>query len=371
MRLAIAFPVLLGARGNLLVATPSFAPRPRHNLDWDLVCRADDSTCAKVEHALPLLDTFVENALRLKPIRIRAVFESFCRSAAGCKPTEVGNCVTSQYISVQEDNQTFLYPQALYRQLPHRKAQLKNHDMLININADHDFYFPRDYPRQQAQRQVSFLDSLAHELVHGLGFMTALGEYLPGLISSYPKNFINRSLSGKQIVSSKEIHFFLSAFDQHIVVASKQTSLSYYANKLKNLVPVSNTTLQSLKSSIHRYPHHAIFSTLTQIVNTPHDIYFFTACGRKVELAADLFALGAAPSHVDYAKYAGSRDHIMRYSQTAGTGIHTLFSKHPAWLTSPFGEDTLAVLATLGYALNPKPRYEDSMAYYYSLEKRR
>ncbi|KAJ9052522.1 hypothetical protein DSO57_1033295 [Entomophthora muscae] len=40
-------------------------------------------------------------------------------------------------------------------------------------------------------------------------------------------------------------------------------------------------------------------------------------------------------------------------------GIHNMeFSE---WPTSPFGPLTLEILETMGYQLNPKPLYEDSL----------
>ncbi|KAJ9071490.1 hypothetical protein DSO57_1036354 [Entomophthora muscae] len=47
--------------------------------------------------------------------------------------------------------------------------------MTISINPNVNFYFPSMFGQSQGSNQIGAIDVIAHELLHGMGFISGLG----------------------------------------------------------------------------------------------------------------------------------------------------------------------------------------------------
>ncbi|KAJ9086928.1 hypothetical protein DSO57_1038489 [Entomophthora muscae] len=327
-------------------------------VEWILECTAEKHTCKKVTDAVRLMSRFIENAIILEPITIKLKFEKICDSYVG-RCERMAMCEPSQLIRVNEENLTFLYPQALYKQSDHNEVHyLKDYDMLITFDAYYDYYFPDDYPNTQGMCEMDFMQALTHEVLHGLGFASSFHALTSDIFSPIPH--VRKAMSSKE---ESKVNFLFTEFDKHIVIEKNSKSLKHYAAKLRDLGPIHFKPGQDYKNLIQNQPHYKIFKELSSSSN--HD-YFNASNNIKVYLKTSSVFSSMSLSHIDSSTYKNTRDETMMAKSGSGVGLHDLFHDDAKWLTSPFGPKTLAILATLGYRINPNPDYERSMESHYA-----
>ncbi|KAJ9080862.1 hypothetical protein DSO57_1020460 [Entomophthora muscae] len=232
--------------------------------------------------------------------------------------------------------------------------------MYITINSNYDFYFPRDYSTTMAHSKMAFVDVLAHEVNHGLGFASTLEKRTKDLVMPFPQFWESVTSTPK----NTSIRFYFSAYDQHISSKSQGTSFIDYAKALAKL-KAKNVQYKDFKANIKGYPHHEIFKNLSAAVNLDQDLYFTTHSNTNVTLECSLFRRGGTLHHLDSATYHNTQDVIMHPNQKKGEGVHKIYDRTNIWITAPYGRDTLQVLSTLGYTLNPNPVHEDSLEHFY------
>lgn len=328
---------------------------------WTLVCDPLTQPCDKVEHALLLMATNLENVIYLNEIHIHITYDSFCKTTFGCGSSVAGFCKPSQLISVNEEGVSVMYPQALFKQKPRQETvQLEPYDMYVNINSLKNFHFPMDYPSSIGLFQVSFIDVLVHEVNHGLGFFGSLFERKPRLVTPTPRVWTSTTPTGKET----NIKFYFTAYDKRIYTKSQKTSFVAYAKALESL-DAKGVSYDDLMANIEAYPHYPIFRNLSKVVDKDQDLYFHTQINVNATLESSLFRKGGDLSHLDSETYKGTRDAVMRPKVSTWAGIHDVYDYHDLWIRAPYGEVTLQILSTLGYRLSSGPYHEASLEGYF------
>ncbi|KAJ9078998.1 hypothetical protein DSO57_1001221 [Entomophthora muscae] len=327
-------------------------------VEWILECTVEKHTCEKVTGAVRLMSRFIENAIILEPIIIKLKFEKICDSYVG-RCEMIAMCKTSHLIRVNEENQQTLYPQALYKQNDHNEQHyLKDYDMLITFDAYYDYYFPNDYPNTQGICEMDFMQILTHEVLHGLGFASSLHALTSDIFSPIPR--VRRVMSSE---TELMVSFLFTEFDNHILNEKNSKPLKHYAAMLRELGPIYFKPGQDYKTLTQNQPHYKIFKELSSIFT---HAYFNASSNIKVYLKTPSIFSSMSLSHIDSSTYKNTRDETMMAKSGSGVGLHDLFHDDAKWLTSPFGPKTLAILATLGYRINPSPDYERSMESHYA-----
>ncbi|KAJ9070217.1 hypothetical protein DSO57_1010702 [Entomophthora muscae] len=105
--------------------------------------------------------------------------------------------------------------------------------------------------------------------------------------------------------------------------------------------------------------HLGIAKKIEALATKRGRLYFKTLKGNEVLLDTNgKYNSGKSISHLDLANKA-TREALMVKNTGLAKGIHNM--EFDGWLTSPFGPLTLEILETMGYQLNPKPLYENSL----------
>ncbi|KAJ9078997.1 hypothetical protein DSO57_1001210 [Entomophthora muscae] len=321
-------------------------------VEWELNCSDKAGRCDKVKHALELMAQSMENALVLKRIRIQLNFKSLS-SSLNIFNKQLSKRQQYNLINVTDSQGSFLYPQALFKQEKRKETPTLNpFDIVIEIDAEFSFYFPMDYSEKQKTCEFDFMAILTHEVLHGLGFQSSLhksneGLYIPHKVTSTYK-------SGKI-----KTEFLFTVFDKHIVFESNMTPFSHYANQLRSLGPINSST----KDKRIGNPHLKVFKTLTALIR--NNYYFNTSSHQQLKLKGYSILSDLDLSHLDSSFYK-QQDEAIIPDFWPKEGLYNLFNSQNKWLTSPFGPNSLAILATLGYKINPTPNYEHSLEHFYA-----
>lgn len=334
------FPFVLLAGAYAVKDVPAILRAEGSAIEWALSCRAPTETCANVERALLQTSGFIENALALEPIRISVKFEPFCDTPT-CVIVYGGLCRPSQMIPVAGP-QTLLYPQALFKQEPRKETPvLDPFDMYIQLNADVSFVFLDDYPMEMEPHHISFMDTLFHEVNHGLGFYSCMETATSRLLSKAKL---------LQPIDTVEILRNFSIYDKSIAVKASGTPLL--------------DLVQPRAQGDQKSPNQ-VLDDVAAAIRTPGQLYFAIPGGGRVVLDGAKFGTGQGLSHLDATEYRGTLDMIMRSERKGGVCISQKFRRDVPWDKSPYSRNTLQILKTLGYKLNDGSKYENSMQFYY------
>ncbi|KAJ9073845.1 hypothetical protein DSO57_1012175 [Entomophthora muscae] len=314
-------------------------------IGWNLRCAAEKKICLKVKEALHLAARFVENAIILKPIKVLVYFRPFQHIDGTGKIIGTGR---PKYLPVQADNLKILYPQALYKQIyKTNNVKFANFDCVINTNATKDFYFPSDYHKKITPTQLSYMDHLIHEMNHGLGFHSKLK-------GAYEKHIYNTGCH-------EDVP--LSVFDTHTFIKKTNKPFLHYALQSTRTCSTSNEGPPTLDKP-QDYEGFDLFHAFSKAIKGNEAFYFKTSQGTRVNLEHSIKD-GIKLDHLNKEDYINTKDQIALAKRRKGRGISDMFQRDQEWPTSPYGPETLKVLTTLGYKLNPSPKYENSMQYHY------
>ncbi|KAJ9072313.1 hypothetical protein DSO57_1028780 [Entomophthora muscae] len=226
---------------------------------------------------------------------------------------------------------------------------MEPHDMLLSIDGRHKYFFPSQYSTTQSYNENTFLDTVCHEILHGMGIST-----------SFIKND-NTSPSYVKFTTGNQVRFtfFTNAFEKHIY-----TRNGHSISKWVNIMNKENPTFEVSSDAKVMYTKYqaAIANFIQSYIQIPNGLYFKTKDNKKIYLeTGQPFDLGTKISHIS-TKYNTTTDRLIVPRLLTGQGMHDIDKK--GWKTSPFGQRTLQTLETMGYKLNPNPKYEQSLAYF-------
>ncbi|KAJ9086328.1 hypothetical protein DSO57_1005035 [Entomophthora muscae] len=311
-----------------------------------LTCASEDSICVGFKETIKHVAKFFGNALILNNEVHAAIVFSPSTVKAG---TEFELADTSvKHVWSQKAPGTFI-PRALCKQIDLCSNDDKV-DFTVTINPSQPFYFASDFGKNQ--NGYSAIDTLAHEFVHGLGFTDCFSSDISNaniipFFETSPGHYENTA----------RIEFLDNSFVSHIYTKDNK-KLTSFIDKLneEDQIPLGDPTCE--KTQLTDY-HLEITKKIEALATTSGGLYFKTKTGKKVLLETNgEYEPGRSISHLDK-NYDGSQETLMIEDGIPSKGVHDL--ELYGWLTSPFGPLTLEVLATMGYQLNPKPLYENSL----------
>ncbi|KAJ9074249.1 hypothetical protein DSO57_1008513 [Entomophthora muscae] len=293
---------------------------------------------AKARHAVKLAAELMENVIAFNSqIKIKLDYILLCEGKENCRPKYFGEATASYSYFVLENEQFKLYPLALLKQYPEfinmNHTRMSDIDVKIRITLDTEPYFPSDYPTKISRNQFDFIDTLLHEVVHGLGMQSKLWlhtidyEQFTGQLP----NFI--------VVPPP---FDLHVYDTH----TNQT----VGTSLSNLAPLSTPNRRQK------------FDHLLSAFQGGRRLYFRSIRGKNITLDPQYVLSHVAP------EYSKTLDELMTSFGMVGSSFTDFIFKFPNWHTSPFGPATLDILATIGYQLKVPDPYK-SLQYYYQYKE--
>ncbi|KAJ9087728.1 hypothetical protein DSO57_1030393 [Entomophthora muscae] len=242
------------------------------------------ASCNEVAKSLNQAVVYLTNAIHFnQTIKVAVKYSNF-----GPDSNTIGNCTPNLLI---DTNDGFIQkPSALLRQTN-------------SIHADIDM--------------GQHLEVICHELLHGLGFVSAVGTSLFGNPLTY--------------VFNEGLTYIM---DRYILHHGLKLSSSPKGSGLKQVM--KDATVEGT----------LVFTTGSKII--------------PLETSLSPFQLGSSVSHLSHAKYDNSRDLLMTHRISGNNNLAAYIKANGKWLTSPYGPDTLAILQTIGYTLNPNPSLKNN-----------
>ncbi|CAG8589230.1 6856_t:CDS:1 [Funneliformis mosseae] len=326
----------------------------------------DQKTCNKVENTFKLAGEIINYALVLNtPIIVDAVFFPMGSSNV------LGGAIASRLFSItDEDNTERLYPQALVKQLRLPiSVQYASSDIKARFNSLKDWYFPDDEgPIRPDQNDI--LNTVLHELIHGLGFFSSWKNYIDAELQ-IPTSGLTPLISYNSNITTdlpigpfEFMGFYETIFDKFIIINNdgKQDKLSTLANELNQFSGRNKQfNLSSFNNEFQNSPQFEAAKKVLSLSTVKNSLIFMakgtkkTKDGFVLETSLETYAAGSSIVHVDFNKYSHDSDFLMIYNSVAGVTMNELIIKSGNRTGSAIGPKLLGALSSIGYTLADNP----------------
>lgn len=232
------------------------------------------------------------------------------------------------------------HPYALYHQTHPRESPF---DMSMHLAIMDSIVYPDQYGTDVPDTHSDLIETVLHEMLHGLGMISRLIDQNKQPVFNYFK-------TGPQY----NIVFSRSLFDTHLYTDHDSISEIY------NGLDMSSTDASAIRTHIDRTIPRGL-GKIKAVLNSTRAIFFNTTRGSSVFVENGLpqDKLVSFFSHLSEATYRRRPDDLMVYSAGHYGAIPTKLNLG-AWPTAPFGNLTLELLETLGYTRNPEPSQDRS-----------
>lgn len=257
------------------------------------------------------------------------------------------------------------YPQALHKQVVEpstdnaTSTNYYEYDIIANFNSEAPFYF-LESSKSRPLNKVVFIDTLFHEILHGLGFASSLNDYFEkGLVTFLPD--IKAPAPGNDEVNFgsdiSDLSFSELIFDKFVYLKNTNRKLSEYLKEFN-----------ALKSPYLEDPFFAnpklktLSRELTKAATIKNNLIFqVNPKAEPIYLESSLypFKAGSSISHLDKDFYENSQDLLMVYRRE-GKDLIDVIKYLGDFKTAPYGPHTLAILEAIGYTLNKSPNLDMS-----------
>ena len=372
---------------------------PEKSISIDFQCTLKDvSQCEKAHNAYKSAANILSKVIRFKrPIKVKAVYSSFCDSQSECNSGTLGQATAPAYYILKDIDPDFWYPQALAKQITDKEYQWVEHDVYAQFNADNDvglpkginkFWFREDgkkiHPKQYdfeyvyvpflvTKHRVSSFSCL-HELLHGLGILSFWQVISPS------------SVKGLVVTGNKELEPALSPMlllrdsatqpekDEPLVSG---VSLPFIFDKFiyesKTGGRIIDPFLKSYKSLTNYHAFHSKWVSYF-VDNKAYDegkrlyklsteksslVFRFPFKNRTEDVTLETtyspFKSGSSLSHIDRERYLDTEEFLMRSEAEPGKTLAQLTPKD----LFPIGDKTRKMLKAMGYnvAMDDLPAY--------------
>jgi hypothetical protein len=291
----------------------------------------------------------------------------------------LGGAIPARYISLldEEDQVERLYPQALVKQfnLPTQPAAYADSDIIAQFNSLIDWYIP-DNNHPIGKNQYDLLDTVLHEIIHGLGFVSSWRNDIDGELKVPTNGLIPYPIFESDVSSDpldipnngkfKFLAFYETIFDKFIIAINNnnQTRLSGFAKILNQFSGINQnfTKLSDFNAELHNSPQYDAAKQVLSLSTTKDSLIFMPSGGRNIkndgvvlETKLNPYRLGTSISHVDSDIYNDSPDFLMRRVSDDGVTMHDLIAKSGNLTGSAIGPKLLQILGSIGYNLADNP----------------
>ncbi|KAI9277407.1 hypothetical protein BY458DRAFT_504887 [Sporodiniella umbellata] len=334
--------------------------KPNNTMHFDLNCHAKSEECVNVRATLEKAVEIISSVIQFEtPLWVNATYSAFCQ--ANCSHTAIGQAfpTISYLMTDRSDNVTRMYPQALlkqFTQLP-TKPSWAHYDITAQFNSAVNWYFSNN-PNPIKNNQNDFLRNVVHELIHGLGFLSAWSNTLYNSMSPlidglapFATPMSMASIHRKPIENFEDPvpfwGFVEYPFDKWVYTATDDLSLSDLAQQLNRFEDGNRLFRNALDFANAWYTSgvYPVAVNLYQRMITQRGLWLKTSSNNHrlwLESSLNPFMPGSSLSHVDMS-YCNTSDELMVYRLDRGGDVR---ARKPL-----IGPELGAVLASLGYRI--------------------
>ncbi|KAJ9072410.1 hypothetical protein DSO57_1027809 [Entomophthora muscae] len=318
-------------------------------VQFDLTCNNTAVVCSQVKRVIFAAGESLDNVIVItNPITVSVNYYNFCDGNEKCSSGAIGVGSLNK-IELGGNHKNYSYPQALVKQMGFERmvdGTIEKYDIYISLNSQHKFQMAGKV--NFTSEEYSLASVVAHELLHGLGFLCSFG----GL--DFEQNLVKPH---HEIDDNDQLRFTETIFDSHLYIRETEKPLSSIIDRLNSLPKI---TKPQNESALLYPPYIEPISELSTLLTTPNSIYFLTNDNSRVYIETGLkqYSPGSTLKHLDQS-YFFAKDYTMIQHATRGEGIDSI-SSYLGWYTAPYGPLTIEVLATLGYTVK-KPTWGHSL----------
>ncbi|KAI9497547.1 hypothetical protein BDB00DRAFT_951721 [Zychaea mexicana] len=336
-------------------------------------CHAsNDDECAKVQSLLAKASEIITSVLKFEtPVHVNASYLPFCQKLGQCQDSSgtvsTGQAYPSVSYLMQEENSIRMYPQALLKQYTNLSAQVDwyEYDMNAQFNSEIDWYFEDD-ANSIDKDKTDLLLTIIHELIHGLGFVSAWSDDTHERFSIYDPE-MKKFLTPMPLDPPNELPDVSAAVNSESGVqpfwgfVDFPLDKFFYAHNKVHLAGVTKLLNQWGDGNV-------MFATILDMVNawvgdtnfreqaeklyrsatTRGDITIVIDDEQVMVMETSLapFQDGSSLTHADESAYASTADYLMCYSAMRGVSLADLSKIHKL---GPIGPSLVRIMAAMGY----------------------
>ena len=294
-----------------------------------------------------------------KQVSVNAKFRSFCAGRpSGCDLNNVLGQASpaSLYLANRVGEQTSVwYPQGLVKQLiTTRIVQFDEYDIFAEFNSDAPFYYPSNPNSAMTKKQYDFEYIAAHELLHGLGFISFWRMYNSDLNPQITKPVFMppvKCTAAPNIMDSRcESWFGLSVFDKFLYDSQTNASM-FEMGKSITKYTVRNITFGKLTEAMSKVSSLSIpMNSALKLVTSESKLVFQDGNGTVIKLYAPAeFKPSSSISHVDTDTYKASSDFLMAHDASSKLGVTFKNMINKPDIVGCLGPNTVQMMNAIGW----------------------
>ncbi|RIB04525.1 hypothetical protein C2G38_2283849 [Gigaspora rosea] len=316
----------------------------------------DITLCEKVKKAFESAEQILSDAIMFNQfVNINATFTNICAAYGACTSINsgietqvIGGAGPSRVMMIKDDDGVNrFYPQSLVKQLGN-KAHPKYSDYDINaiFNSEGVSYWFKEDGNIRAD-QVDLEMVILHELIHGLGFLTSLNDYMhdtPQELTPYVIGIIN--------TSGSNYHFIGATFDKYMSVVPTGQSVSDIIKQMDVFSDVQYANQDNFTTTFLSSPQYNLATDLFSKAINPNSLTLLSGDDTIfLETSLTPFNSKSSISHFSYQKHTNTSDFLMRFAIERGKTLKQYVKMGGNYANGPIGPKLRAFLKSLGYTI--------------------
>ncbi|KAL1925254.1 uncharacterized protein VTP21DRAFT_137 [Calcarisporiella thermophila] len=336
---------------------------------FDFYCDASPELCLKAKEGFrksgEILSSFISFAA---PVRVNASFHLFCKS----DPEIDENCRTRGLSAIaglakptrmmllqDDDNVQRIYPQTVVKQfnLTPRPAY-HTYDIYADFNAELPWHFWADGPKLASAQQTDFEETVVHELLHGLGFLSSWANLPASPGSLIPAGLIYDEQENPMPTDDFFVESVLDRYMTLVSGASPQrcTEFTKALNAASTKLFTQSTTPAQVASLLETAPDFQPARDMMKAATT-NDTLALLPFGAQapndylwLETGLPRYRQGSSVSHVAMKHYWNTSQRLMMFAADRPMSLAESIAQYGG----PVGPLLLRAMASIGYQTKDK-----------------
>jgi hypothetical protein len=339
-----------------------------------------NKTCAEISNSLVRAATRIERHVFLPTkVTIEVKYQSFCSapfsSPLGTPCAAPGNTLgraspAGMYIFSEKfaaDNgldHKYGYPSALAKQYAPSEFSNTSIDIFASFNSDFNWYFGTGNPtwgksqtinggfyNQSMEVSYDFEQVAAHEIIHGLGFLSSFGPW-SSLNDTFLPSYIDRNGFGEIIGMLPPWIYvkFLADAKHGVWISSYADAIAASFHEALDRGGTSQWEIYFKNTVGHKLGQ--ALAHPNGLFSTPYALYFwFNKAGKSKFAVLDTrkqFAIGSSISHLESSIYSTTTSFLMSAYATRGVAMKKMI---PSSYRHEIGIIILEMLSSMGYII--------------------
>ncbi|CAG8532006.1 3197_t:CDS:2, partial [Scutellospora calospora] len=313
-------------------------------------CGSSDKTlCSKAQQAFKTAGQYISDTIAFNQmVNVNATFTNLCAIMGGCivessgvEAKVVGGAAPSRSMLIQDNDGIYrFYPQALVKQRGNtNRPEYSDFDITAMFNSENiSYWFQGDGNIRPDQTDLEMV--ILHELIHGLGFMSSLDDYI---------NNTPTGLTPYIIPSGNNYHFYEDIFDKYMSVQSSGQTITSITKQMDVFGNTTYPTPDSFVSAFESSSQYNLAKNLYSEATKPNSFALLSGSNKIVlETSLTPYNSKSSVSHFSYETYSNTSDFLMRYMMERGITLQQYVQMGGNYKNGPIGPKLRSLLQNIG-----------------------